>query len=190
MSVTYWTDHTATIHPLFDNVLLPDETKTTNSPKWKLSPAQPSDFSEIKTLFCKLHAYNASLDPRFALSNEWETYFDTCLEESLAGHKTLCLLAKETATGRPCGFIIAAVHQDSGMWKYRDWVEVEALYLEQDWQGQGLAEDLLEQVYAWAAGRSHEIVQLYVTASNARAIRFYEREGFRPTQHIMRKVLY
>lgn len=190
MSVNFWADHIAAIHPLFDSTLLPDATKTANSSKWSLSAAQPSDFAEIKTLFRKLHAYNAALDGRFALSEEWETYFDACLEESLVGHKTLCLVAKDPATGVICGFVVAAVHHDSGMWKYRDWVEVEALYLEPDWQGQGLAEDLLEQVYEWSANRGQPVVQLYVTVSNARAIRFYQREGFRPTQHIMRKVLY
>jgi ribosomal protein S18 acetylase RimI-like enzyme len=33
------------------------------------------------------------------------------------------------------------------------------------------------------------VVQLYVTASNARALAFYRHEGFRETQAIMHKVL-
>jgi ribosomal protein S18 acetylase RimI-like enzyme len=33
------------------------------------------------------------------------------------------------------------------------------------------------------------VVQLYVTASNERALRFYQREGFHQAQAILRRVL-
>jgi ribosomal protein S18 acetylase RimI-like enzyme len=48
---------------------------------------------------------------------------------------------------------------------------------------------LLGRALGWAAERGLPVVQLYVTASNARALRFYERNGFRPAQAILRAVL-
>lgn len=164
---------------------------------WVIRQAQPADVATIKDQFRKLHTFNASLDPRFALSAAWETHFDAVMQQVLRGDEWLCLIACETGSemstdmsaDRPCGFVLAAVHRDSGMWYYHEWVEVEALYVEHAWRGSGLAEALLAQACAWATSIGHSVVQLYVTASNERAIRFYQHAGFGQTQAIMRKVL-
>ncbi len=41
----------------------------------------------------------------------------------------------------------------------------------------------------WAVSVGQPVVQLYVTANNERALRFYRQEGFQQTQAILRKVL-
>jgi GNAT superfamily N-acetyltransferase len=76
-----------------------------------------------------------------------------------------------------------------GLWRRREWVEVEALYVEDRWRGRGVAAALLARACAWATRVGQPVVQLYVTASNERALRFYRREGFELTQTILRKVL-
>jgi len=156
---------------------------------WAIRRASCSDVPEVKRLFLKLHAFNAALDPRFALSEAWEPRFEAAIERALCGDEAMCLLAYEASTGRPCGFALAAVHRDSDMWRYREWVEVEALYVENAWHGCGLADALVTQTSAWANSQGQTVVQLYVTASNERAIRFYRHEGFQTTQAIMRKII-
>ena len=151
--------------------------------------AQLTDGAVVKILFGKLHAFNAALDPQFALSEHWETYFDAALQEALRGKEALCLIAREADTSRPCGFALARIHRDSDMWRFREWIEVEALYVEDNWRGCGLADMLLARTCEWAESVGQRTVQLYVTASNERAIRFYQNEGFRETQAIMRKTL-
>lgn len=151
--------------------------------------AQITDVAAVKVLFGKLHAFNAALDPRFALSEHWETHFDAALQAALCGKEALSLIAREANTGRPCGVALAKIHRDSDMWRYREWVEVEALYVEDLWRGSGLADALLARACEWAESVGQRVVQLYVTASNERAIRFYQNEGFRETQTIMRKTL-
>lgn len=155
---------------------------------WAIRPLQRGDIAALKMLFRKLHAFNASLDPQFALSESWEISFDTVIDEALVG-KVLCLLAYEIDTNCPCGFAMAAVHHDSNMWRVHEWVEVEALYIADAWRGSGLADVLLTRACDWAESVGQSVVQLYVTASNDRAIRFYQHEGFGATQAIMRKVL-
>src|SRR5262249_51938785 len=144
---------------------------------WIICRAQPADVAAIKALFGKLHAFNSALDPRFALSEEWERHFDAAIHEALRGERSLCLIAREAHSPGPCGFALATVHRDSGMWRYREWVEVEALYVEDAWRGSGLAEAMLARVCEWADSIGQPVVQLYVTASNERAIRFYQHEG-------------
>lgn len=166
----------------------PSTTPLQQDQDWRIRHAQAADRASLKEMFHKLHAFNAALDPRFALSEEWERYFDAAIAHALQG-TSLCLIASEAYESRPMGFILGAVHRDSGMWRYREWVEVEALYVEESWRGSGLAEALLDRACDWAESIGQATVQLYVTASNERAIRFYQREGFGETQAIMRKVL-
>ncbi len=157
--------------------------------EWVMRQIQPEDVAAIRVLFRRLHAFNSALDQRFALSAEWEAHFERVLQQALRGANVFCLVARETSTGQPCGFALAAVHRDSGMWRYREWVEVEDLYVDDAWRGSGLADALLSRVCDWAESVGQSVVQLYVTASNERAINFYRREGFSQTQAIMRRVL-
>ena len=159
-----------------------------NGQTWAIRPVRQADVAALKGLFHKLHTFNAALDPQFALSENWEIYFDAVIEEALQGN-VLCLLAYEISNNRPCGFAMAAVHHDSNMWRYHEWVEVEALYVADAWRGCGLADALLTHACHWAESVDQSVVQLYVTASNERAIHFYQHEGFGETQAIMRKVL-
>ena len=116
---------------------------------WRIRHAQAADIAALKEMFRRLHAFNAALDPHFALSEEWESLFDAAIEHAL--HVTsLCLIAYEPKGNRPVGFAMGAVHRDSGMWRYHEWVEVEALYVEESWRGCGLAEEMLDHACDWA----------------------------------------
>ena len=156
---------------------------------WEIRRVGRGDLADLKRLFLKLHLYNGSLDPRFALADDWERHFDAMMKRALTGEGRLALLARDRVTGRPLGFALAALQDGGPLWKHRDGVEVEALYVERAWRGTGLAEALLAAALSWAEDLGQPVVQLYVTASNERAIRFYERQGFRAVQGIMRKAL-
>jgi ribosomal protein S18 acetylase RimI-like enzyme len=77
----------------------------------------------------------------------------------------------------------------TGMWRYRERVEVEALCVGGAWRRSGLADALLARACEWAESIGQPALQLYVSATKARAIRFYQREGFRESQTIMRKAV-
>jgi len=163
--------------------------RRTFDPSWEIRPVDRGDLADLKRLFLRLHLYNASLDPRFALADDWERHLDAMLERALAGAGHLALLARDRPNRRPAGFALAALLEGGPLWKHRDGVEVEALYVEREWRGAGLAEALLAPVFAWAEDLGQPVVQLYVTATNERALRFYAREGFHPVQAIMRKAV-
>ena len=166
-----------------------DRSPRTTDDAWAIRPVGRGDLADLKRLFLRLHLYNASLDPRFALADDWERHFDAMMKRALTGEGRLALLARDRVTGRPLGFALAALQDGGPLWKHRDGVEVEALYVERAWRGTGLAEALLAAALSWAEDLGQPVVQLYVTASNERAIRFYERQGFRAVQGIMRKAL-
>jgi ribosomal protein S18 acetylase RimI-like enzyme len=153
----------------------------------QIVPAQLTDADAVVALFGALHSYNASLDAHFALSDDWETLLCREFRETLANPDRLWLLVKQG--NRAVGLLIAAVHTDSPMFRYRRWVEVEALYIASGYRRKGIAQRLLNRAYQWAEAQGLPRVQLYVTASNVRAQSVYTDQGFTITQAIMRKSL-
>jgi GNAT superfamily N-acetyltransferase len=150
-------------------------------------PAQLEDCEAVIALFGSLHAYNASLDPHFALSDGWEMILREQFYASYNDPSMMWLLVKDGSA--PVGLMIAGVHTDSPLFRHRQWVEVQAVYVADSHRSMGIARGLLNRAYAWAESLKLPRVQLYVTASNVRAQSVYTDEGFAPTQAIMRKKL-
>lgn len=153
----------------------------------QIVPAQPVDADAVIALFDALHTYNASLDTHFALSDEWESLLRDQFAETVASPEHLWLLVKHGH--RAVGLMIAAIHTDSPMFRHRQWVEVEGLYVAPSHRCMGIAQKLLNRAYEWAEAQHLPRVQLYVTASNVRAQSVYRDQGFAVTQAIMRKSL-
>lgn len=88
------------------------------------------------------------------------------------------------------GFLLAAVaYTDPPLFRYRHWVEVQALYVVQGYRRQGAARRLMTYTYTWARQQGFNRIQLFVTTSNFGAKTFYAREGFIVSQEILRKSL-
>lgn len=164
---------------------------TTNTPitsrGLQFVTACQSDCDSVIRLFGALHTYNASLDHHFALSDNWEDLLHQEFHATYANADKLWLLVK--TDNEAVGLLIASVHTDSAMFRYRQWVEVEALYVADSHRRMGIAGRLLDAVYDWAVSKNLPRVQLYVTATNVRAQHVYEQEGFITAQAIMRKKL-
>lgn len=92
--------------------------------------------------------------------------------------------ADEAAKGNDQAIFIAQRDQPIGLvGLYRDPENPSQGELVQMWiapseRGSGIAEDLLNQLFAWAAGHDYEIVVAEVTDGNRRALRFYQKCGF------------
>ena len=146
--------------------------------------AAPDEDWAVHRLFEALHRFNAELDPQFALADGWGELLDAHLAGERASGSGATLLA--WAGGQPAGLLIMAAHHDSPLFRHRRWAELLALYVEPGARSGAVARDLLEAGMAWAREAGHTRVQLYVTASNWRAKRFYARAGFRRVQEIWR----
>jgi len=149
-----------------------------------LRPAAAGDDWAVRGLFVALHSHNATLDPLFALADGWETTLDEHLARIREDRAGITLLAWRAS--EPVGLLMMDSHVDSPLFRFRRWVELLALYVAPPVRGTGLADRLLRVGVAWAHARGAARVQLYVTASNEPARRFYARGGFRPVQEIWR----
>jgi ribosomal protein S18 acetylase RimI-like enzyme len=157
------------------------------SNRLRFVPAQASDCEAVVSLFGALHTYNASLDSHFVLADGWETILREQFYASYSAPDMLWLLVKDGR--KTVGLLIAGVHTDSPLFRHRQWVEVQAVYVAENYRSSGIAQRLLNRAYTWAESMNMPRVQLYVTASNVRAQSVYTEQGFTNTQSIMRKTL-
>jgi ribosomal protein S18 acetylase RimI-like enzyme len=150
----------------------------------RLQVASADDAWAVRQLFGALHRFNATLDARFALGVGWEAVLDEHLAHGRLTRHSLVLLAWQGA--EPVGLLMMDGHSDSPLFRHRHWAELLALYVIPEQRGSGLAERLLDAGARWAQERGYERIQLYVTATNLPARRFYARSGFHPVQEIWR----
>lgn len=149
--------------------------------------ATPADGAEVIRLFGALHRFNTALDSHFALAEGWEKLVQLYLEQSEESDDSTWLLARDGP--RTIGFVLVEVHTDSPLYRHRRWAEIVGLYVEETYRGSQVAQLLMERAYAWAHQQRIQMMQLYVTAANQPAQRFYSKQGFSVSQLIMRRAL-
>lgn len=150
-----------------------------------IRPADPTDAADAIRLFGALHQHNTQLDPHFVLAEGWEQLVEEYLRESQQADESVWLLACDNGTA--IGFVLVEVHTDSPLYRHRRWAEIVGLYVDPAYRGTIVAHTLMEHAYAWAIDHHLRIMQLYVTATNEPAQRFYSKQGFDTSQVIMRR---
>jgi ribosomal protein S18 acetylase RimI-like enzyme len=156
-------------------------------PRIELRPATPADLPNVAELFGALHAFNATFDKNFELSDEWPTYLAEALNRSHDQPDALWVLAWDG--DEAVGLVIGETHQEPPIFRRRAWLELSALYVKPSHRRHGVARRLVDRLFAWARERGFDSVQLYVSAANTGARDFYAREGFTVLQEIWRKHL-
>jgi GNAT superfamily N-acetyltransferase len=146
-----------------------------------------ADFEAVARLFGELHRGNAELDDRFALGDGWREILSNHFLRTHDQPGALWVLAWDR--DEPVGLLIVEAHHDSELFRHRSWAELVALYVSSGHRGGGLAAGLMARAQAWAASRGFDRLQLYVTADNERARRFYSRSGLTPVQEVWRIAL-
>jgi len=160
-----------------------------------LRPASATEFWAVARLFAALHAFNAGLDPRFRLADSWEPLLRAHFDRTHQAPGALWLLAwcSDSAVGsgqaEPVGLLLVEAHTDSPLFADRRWAELVALYVAPSQRGGDLGRTLVEAGTRWAIAHGFDRLQLYLTATNTHAKRFYARCGFAPVQEIWRAEL-
>jgi GNAT superfamily N-acetyltransferase len=149
-----------------------------------LREAELSDFDTVATLFEALHIYNASLDTCFGLSDDWHALLKDYFTRTCTDPHVLWVLAWQGH--EPVGLLIVKSHLDSPLFQHRNWTELMAIYVVPSCRGTRLGKLLVECARDWTITRGCHRMQLYVTAKNEQARRFYQGCGLYPVQEIWR----
>ena len=102
------------------------------------------------------------------------------LRARLADPDVWCLLAERD--GRSVGHVSMLPAAKHSRWPSPEagLVQLWHLFVRTDWWGSGLATALHAEVLREAAARGYREMRLFTPAAQARARRFYEREGWKP----------
>lgn len=76
------------------------------------------------------------------------------------------------------GRVIGLVTMDGGTVRATQHSAVLGILVDQDYRGQGVGKLLMEQAIEWARGVKLQRLELYVFATNTKAVALYEQFGF------------
>lgn len=112
--------------------------------------------------------------------NEFAEFLQTKIREFNNVHSPHHLAARRPGAVRPLHLMLkdeaGQVVGGLSAHTYWDWLEVDDLYVPENWRGQGLGSSLLQTAEAVAAGRGARHSFLTTFAFQARG--FYERHGY------------
>lgn len=81
--------------------------------------------------------------------------------------------------GKAAGFAMIGEPRSESCARFERPVELFRFYIDNEWHGKGIAVPLMQECYAEARARGGRTVCLNVWQKNPRAIRFYEKVGYR-----------
>lgn len=148
----------------------------------RLEPVKLEQFSALTTLFEKLHNFNTSFNEKFALAPNWREILSEQFSQTYQSDSALWLLAWKQS--QPIGLLILQTQTGNPLFQHSQCVELVTLYVEAEFHGTGLAQQLMQAAKTWAELHGASYMYLYVTTQNDRARAFYRRCGWHPAQEI------
>ena len=149
-----------------------------------ISVAGPERIADLEPLTRALHAHHLTVDPEVPgipprdEDTWWEVRsrrYAAWLEEP----ESFLLIAEDA--DRTIGYALVSFHdRDDSHTTGERFAELQSLVTTPDRRGEGIGTGLLHQVYRQVRSRGAEEMVIGVLATNERAQRLYEREGFRP----------
>lgn len=141
--------------------------------------AEPSDLSSIAALSDELfHEDAGQRDPFMNLEwarQEGERYFQQMLQEP----SYVTYVAEDGQ--QAVGYLVGYVRTPNSLYPQIA-AELESMFVEQPFRGQGVGRALAEAFLAWAREQGATRVTVTAYAANERAIRFYKSLGFESKQ--------
>ncbi len=155
-------------------------------PSVRIVEASVDRLPDIEHLTRALHEHHRTVDPGIPGipprdADTWWAIRRERYETWLAEPDGFLLLAEEEGAQRPIGYALVSFHDRDDSHTTGDrFAELQSLVVEPARRGGGLGTDLLHEVYRQVRRRGVGEMVIGVLATNERAKRLYEREGFRP----------
>lgn len=137
--------------------------------EYTIRDAGPDDAETIATMTLRLVPDSAVGRDRSA----YQTYFSQPKTDAKPGTRTVVAC---DADGRPAGYL--TIRPDTDFFSGEARANIEQLATTAEAEGTGVGRQLMDWAEAWARSEGFRTIALDVFASNARARRFYGRNGY------------
>jgi diamine N-acetyltransferase len=146
----------------------------------KLRRGRPEDAAMVAEFAARMfdEAFGADNDPA-DLARHLATAFGAVQQESELRDVRYRTLLMEDTHGRLCAFAQVRQTQPPACVSGANPVELYRCYVDRSWHGRGVARQLMDGVFEAARELEGRSLWLSVWERNPRAIRFYEKCGFR-----------
>jgi GNAT superfamily N-acetyltransferase len=152
---------------------------------WQIRLAKTADFADIQQLFQLVERlHHEALPTLFRPTDDIERS-EAFLQEWLTDEEGKLWVAE--VNGRVIALIFAKLYQRSEhpfIQPHRE-VYIHEMVVAQAYQGQGVAQALMNKVVPWATAVKVDRVRLQVFEFNQRAQAFYRKQGFTTTSRYM-----
>ena len=147
-----------------------------------------NDLPTIQKLNQKLCAkenkeYDATINSDYSFSKVGEEYFISRIESE----NSLVLIAEKG--GGAIGYLIGGVAEPEDYRTVDKIAEVENMYIEKEFQGQGIGTQLDKQFEDWCRKNKVEIIKYVASFGNIEAIQFYKKHGAKEVNITLEKKL-
>ena len=124
-----------------------------------------------------LDSYGHLSDPAMMAVHLHRNFSEAIQRQELLDPATTVLVAREPR-GEWAGFVAMRTVEAPACVRASRPLQLQRIYVVRGWQGRGAGPLLLDATFAFAAEHGHDAVWLQVWERNARARRFYEKQGF------------
>lgn len=114
---------------------------------------------------------------RFKLLS-FEERCNTVMRHAGYGGRLIVDMAVDDTTDRDVGYCVTTINSE-------DMGEVESIYVESDYRGYGVGDQLMKRSLDWLEYQEAKSVQLSIIYGNDSVATFYERYGFKPLMMTM-----
>jgi ribosomal protein S18 acetylase RimI-like enzyme len=147
----------------------------TSMTKFELRPALPNDREFLLSLSPRLSGVpGPAWHDLAAMEGFQERFMAATFADADASAQTLVACSSD---GKRLGFVHMRAGKDGVTDEPCGYVSL--LAVEEESEGLGIAQRMMDAAEAWARARGYRFLSLDVFADNRRAVEFYERRGFR-----------
>lgn len=151
------------------------------SPEIDIRPARPEDIEPCADLVVRLKRLNGEFDPMLKVTDSALEEAKTYLREALASEQHVVLVAERR--GKVVGMVKADL-RDRRFYEPRTEGVIVDFYVLPEFRRRKLGEDLVEHTTRHLRQRGAQIIAAEFPTQNQIAVRFYEKQGFRPLENV------
>jgi diamine N-acetyltransferase len=117
--------------------------------------------------------WDETLNMEWVFSEGGEKYF----RDKISGKEGVCFVAE--IGGEVVGYLAGGMYKPYFYRTVKKMTELENVLVKEEFRGQNIGEKLFGEFLKWSKQRGAERIAVYATAQNSRAIKFYEKVGFK-----------